>query len=264
MPDDRERIYQELTFGDETFSVPFVKGNPGMTKEEIKRFKEEHPEDVGGGMFSYCAPLNQRTYLAAPGIICQQDQAVKLRDGVTIYADIYRPALSFEKVPCIISWGPFGKRPAEGQEDWKLMGVPPGTVSDMAKFEASDPGFWCYKGYAVANVDPRGIGNSEGNHHLWGTQDARDGYDFIEWVAQQEWCNGKTTLFGNSGVCMASWRIAAEQPPHLACLAAWEGIGDMYRESYACGGIPNPAYEANILKELAVKGYIEDTVTMRP
>ena len=32
----------------------------------------------------------------------------------------------------------------------------------MAKFEAADPGYWCHYGYAVANVDPRGIGNSEG------------------------------------------------------------------------------------------------------
>ena len=41
------------------------------------------------------------------------------------------------------------------------MGVPPHTVSDMSKFESPDPGYWCRHGYAIANVDPRGIGHSK-------------------------------------------------------------------------------------------------------
>ena len=142
------------------------------------------------------------------------------------------------------------------------MGVPPKTVSQYAKFEAPDPGYWCHYGYAVANVDPRGVGNSEGDVYLWGSQDAQDGYDFIEWVTAQEWCNGRATMIGNSGVCMAHWRIAATRPPHLACLAAWEGQGDLYRESYFCGGIPNPDYETHIIQALAVNNYIEDTPAM--
>lgn len=262
--DDRERIIVKKTFDGEEYDVVYVKGNPGKTKEEMDAMRASGNvnADPAAAMFSYCAKLNPHTYEAAPGIMCEQDQACALRDGTIIYADIYRPNNTAEKVPVIVSWGPFGKRPAEGQDDWKLMGVPPKTVSEMAKFEASDPGYWCYQGYAVANVDPRGVGNSEGYLNLWGTQDAEDGYDFIEWIAQQDWCNGKVTLFGNSGVCMANWKIAALQPPHLACLAAWEGTSDLYRESYFCGGVPNPAYEENIVKELACKTWVEDTVEM--
>ena len=74
--------------------------------------------------------------------------------------------------------------------------------------------------------------------NMFGTQDGRDGYDFIEWLATQHWCNGKVGMFGNSGVAMTQWRIAAEQPPHLACIAPWEGTGDLYRESLFEGGIP--------------------------
>lgn len=262
--DNRERIIVKKVFDGEEYDVVYVKGNPGKTKEEMDAMRASGNvnADPAAAMFSYCAKLNPHTYEAAPGIMCEQDQACTLRDGTIIYADIYRPNNTAEKVPVIVSWGPFGKRPAEGQDDWKLMGVPPKTVSEMAKFEASDPGYWCYQGYAVANVDPRGVGNSEGYLNLWGTQDAEDGYDFIEWVAQQDWCNGRVTLFGNSGVCMANWKIAALQPPHLACLAAWEGTSDLYRESYFCGGVPNPAYEENIVKELACKTYVEDTVEM--
>lgn len=36
--------------------------------------------------------------------------------------------------------------------------------------------------------------------------------------------------------------IAAEQPPHLACIAPWEGLGDYYRESICRGGIPDHAF----------------------
>src|ERR1035438_9721694 len=37
-------------------------------------------------------PLNQRTYEIGNGIICEQDVAVPMRDGVITYCDIYRPA----------------------------------------------------------------------------------------------------------------------------------------------------------------------------
>ena len=63
--------------------------------------------------------------------------------------------------------------------------------------------------------------------NLWGIEDGKDGYDYVEWIAKQPWCNGKTSFFGNSGVCMVVWRIAAQQPPHLSCIAAWEGTGNM-------------------------------------
>ena len=264
MSDKIELFYEKRIFDGEEYEVPFVKGKPGKTKEEMDEMRASGNvnEDPMAAMFSFCAKLNHRTYEAAPGIICEQDVPMKLRDGVTIYSDIYRPAYCTEKIPVIVSWGMFGKRPAEGQDNWQLMGVPPKTVSDLAKFECADPAYWCYYNYAVANVDQRGVGNSEGNINLFGTQDAQDGYDYIEWIAAQAWCNGCVSLFGNSGVCMANWKIAAAQPPHLVCLAAWEGQGDLYRESYCCGGIPNPNYEANIIKEVACKNYVEDTVSM--
>ena len=47
--------------------------------------------------------------------------------------------------------------------EWQIMGVAPGTVSKLAKFESPDPLYWCYKDYAIANVDPRGVGHSEGD-----------------------------------------------------------------------------------------------------
>ena len=255
MAERQPGITKKMTFGGEEFEVPFAKGNPGKSREEldeIKRKLQEDPDAGDGEMVAtmgFCAKYNPHTYMTdIPNVMCERDVACVLRDGTTIYADIYRPANTTEKVPVICVFAPFGKNPSEGMDSWQLMGVPPKTVSQYAKFEAPDPGYWCHYGYAVANVDPRGVGNSEGDVYLWGSQDAQDGYDFIEWVTAQEWCNGRATMIGNSGVCMAHWRIAATRPPHLACLAAWEGQGDLYRESYFCGGIPNPDYETHIIQ----------------
>ena len=223
-------------------------------------YRETRRPSVTGSGFSFCPPFNQRTYLAEEGIICEQDVPVKMRDGITIYTDIYRP-VGETNIPVIISWSYFGKRPGDTEAEWQIMGVPPNTVSRMTKFESADPAYWCRQGYACANVDPRGIGHSEGDVNFFGTQDGRDGYDFIEWVATQHWCNGRAGMFGNSGVGMTQWRIAAEQPPHLACIAPWEATGDLYRESFFEGGIPG-LFGSFIVEAVSGLGHVDDVVAM--
>jgi predicted acyl esterase len=257
-------------FGDVELETIYRKARIPTSAEEMTHAPttdaEENWDGLGekslaGAGFGFCPPLNQRTYLAEAGIICDQDVPVTLRDGTRIYTDIYRPA-GMTRIPVIVSWSMFGKRPGDGFDEWQIIGVPPGTVSKMAKFESPDPAFWCRHGYAVANVDPRGVGNSEGDINLFGTQDARDGYDFIEWIAEQHWCSGKVGMGGNSGVAMTQWRVAAQQPPHLACIAPWEGTGDLYRESLFTGGIPARSFNEFILASLVGPGYLDDTVAM--
>ncbi len=251
-----ERITKIKKFGDEEIECVYRKCRKPLTKEELSKMS-----GTATDFFGFCPEFNQRTYIAEDGIICDQDVAVKLRDGTTIYTDIFRPQNATGKVPCIVSWSPFGKRPGDGMDEWKIMGVPPQTVSNMAKFESVDPAYWCRQGYAVANVDPRGIGHSEGDHELFGGQDGRDGYDFIEWLATQDWC-GKIGMCGNSGVAMVHWRIAAEQPPNLVCIAPWEGTADMYRESTYEGGIPAFGFPEFIAGSVTGENYIDDMVLM--
>ena len=252
-------------FGDVEIDAIYRETRRPMPVGEIKKTKESvdglDEKSLEGASLGFCAEFNQRTYLSAPGIICEQDIPVKLRDGTIIYTDIYRPE-NETNIPVIISWSYFGKRPGDGFDEWQIIGVPPGTVSRMAKFESPDPGFWCRNGYAVANVDPRGTGHSQGDVDMFGTQDGRDGYDFVEWIATQHWCNGKVGMSGNSGVAMTQWRIAAEQPPHLACIAPWEGTGDIYRESLFEGGIPALGFNNFITSSLIGLGYVDDNVAM--
>jgi uncharacterized protein len=240
-------------FGDEEVEVIYRRARTPKSPSEAG-------ESADISAFGFCPDLNTRTYIAEPGILCEQDVPMKLRDGVTIYTDIFRP-IGATNVPAIVNWSYFGKRQQENHE-WQAMGVPPGTVSRLAKFESADPAYWCHKGYAIVNPDPRGVCRSEGDMNMFGTQDARDGFDFIEWLATQHWCNGKVGMFGNSGVGMVQYRIAAEQPPHLVCIAPWEGTGDLFRESLYEGGIPSLGFNSFIASSLVGSGYVDDNSAM--
>ena len=137
-------VVKSIEYDGETFEVPFAKGNPGKSREEldeIKRELRESGESSDGEMVAtmgFCAPYQPRTYLTElPGVICERDQACVLRDGMIIYADIYRPAATAEKVPVICAFGPFGKNPSEGMDSWQLMGVP--AKDGVAVFQVRVP-----------------------------------------------------------------------------------------------------------------------------
>ncbi len=248
-----ERVTRIVEMGGEQVEVYMTKMMRPSTQEELDAMTPDEKEHA-----RFLSPLHQRTYIAEEGIECTQDVPVKMRDGITIYADIYKPVQE-GRYPLIISWSFYGKRPFDGQSDWQIMGVPPQTVSNMSKFESPDPGYWCRRGYAVANVDPRGIGHSEGDFIQFGTQDGKDGYDFIEWAAGQPWCNGRCALGGNSCVAMTQWRIASQNPPHLTCIAPWEGTSDLYRESLCEGGIPAHSFVRFVMREAIGPNYMDST-----
>lgn len=192
-------------------------------------------------------------------IVLERDVALKMRDGTTIYTDVFRPAEE-GRYPALVAWSPYGKD-LGGQ--WLddipgRSGVPLDLVSELQKFEGPDPAFWVSKGYVVLNPDPRGAYNSEGNISYWGRQLAEDGYDFIEWAAAQSWSSGKVALAGNSWLAVSQWFIAAERPPHLAAIAPWEGFTDHFRDTGNRGGIPAPAFPEAIIKTFAGKNLIED------
>lgn len=196
-------------------------------------------------------------------IIFERDVAMRLRDGTTIYTDVFRPATE-GRYPAIVGWSPYGKI-IGGQ--WlddvpERSGVDLGLVSELQKFEAPDPAFWVEHGYVVLSPDARGAGMSEGDINYWGRQLAEDGYDFIEWAAQQSWCSGKVALSGNSWLAASQWFIAAERPPHLAAIAPWEGFCDHFRETGNRGGIPAPAFPEAIITTLAGRGRTEDQPAM--
>lgn len=68
-----------------------------------------------------------------------------------------------------------------------------------------------------AVVDVRGRGNSEGVFRPL-IQEAHDGYDVVEWLARQPWCNGKVAMWGGSYLGYSQWAAAKEMPPHLTTI----------------------------------------------
>lgn len=194
-------------------------------------------------------------------ILATRDVAVGLRDGTTIYADIYRPVGAAD-VPAIIAWSPYGKRAGAIQQgDFPFRaGVPRSVTSGLEKFEGPDPAYWCARGYAIVNPDTRGAYSSEGDIRFWSRREGQDGADVVDWVGGQAWSNGKVGMAGTSWLAIAQWFIAAERPRHLAAIAPWEGLADTYRNGVAPGGIVDPGF-IDWLTAIAVGGGNIDDLT---
>ncbi|OQE22440.1 hypothetical protein PENSTE_c010G08678 [Penicillium steckii] len=167
------------------------------------------------------------------------DVEIVVRDGVRLYADVYRPANTNEKVPAVLSWSFYGKKYSALDMlpmcTWNCC-VTSSDLSGLEKFEGLDPQNWCPRGYAIVSVDTRGSGHSDGLIGVMGSQDAEDGYDVVEAIAKMDWCNGNIGMAGNSALAISQWFIAAQQPPSLKAIAPWEGSGDIYREQFCRGG----------------------------
>ena len=177
-------------------------------------------------------------------MLVERDAAVPMRDGVCIFVDVFRPPAG-APAPPIIAWSPYGKHAPVSYDLFPNSGVRKEWVSRHAGFEAPDPVYWVGHGYAVVNVDPRGLWYSEGEATFLGDQEAEDVYDLVEWAGTQPWSNGRVGMSGVSYLAMVQWRAAPLRPPHLAAINPWEGVSDLYREYAMHGGIPAVAPAAS-------------------
>ena len=210
--------------------------------------------------------IRLKGYLPLPcEMILERDVPVKLRDGITIYTDVFRPNDN-EKHPAIMAMSPYGK---EIGSQWlddtpNHAGVPLKATSGLQKFEGPDPAYWVNHGYAIINPDVRGAYNSQGIILFFGSDYGRDGADIIEWAAEQSWSNGKISMSGNSWLAISQWFVAAQKPKHLTCIAPWEGLNDCYREIGTRGGVMMPEFIKMLSDSFASteNGGIEDCLTV--
>lgn len=208
---------------------------------------------------------HQRGALALPSdIIHEENVALTLRDGTTIYADVFRPVTG-APAPAVVNWAPYGKG---GTGFWQLdselfpnrFGIPRSRLSGLQSWEGNDPAYWCRHGYAVVQVDARGVFDSEGDVEFMSSQEGRDEHDAIEAIAALPWCSGRIGLSGNSWLALSQWRAAAERPPHLAAIAPWEGLIDLYRDTLVRGGVERTGFSAFVRDMVFGRGRIEDPV----
>lgn len=167
------------------------------------------------------------------GIIVEKDVSIRMRDGATLKADIFRPD-GPGRFPVIMNLGPYQK-----DKVW----VPPEDLEEkpnpMMNWETVNPQWWVPKGYIAIRVDARGTGRSPGAFDAFSYAESLDFADSIEWAAEQPWSNGKVGLLGISYFAINQWFVANHQPKGLAAIVPWEGFADIYRDALFHGGILN-------------------------
>ncbi len=128
-------------------------------------------------------------------------QKVPMRDGIKLSANIYIPGSDETSYPVILIYTPY--------------------VND----EAVDRGMYFAKeGYVFISLDLRGRGNSEGEYRPF-EKDGIDGYDAINWISQQSWCNGNIGMMGGSYRGMVQWMTLKNKPEALKTIVPTAAVG---------------------------------------
>ena len=134
-----------------------------------------------------------------------------------------------------------GYVPGDGSGQWPALltydGYAAGSSVDAEYVERYVP-----QGYAVVGVSVRGTGCSGGAFDFFEPQQAMDGHDAVEWIAAQEWSNGRVGMVGKSFPGITQLFVAAQKPPHLVAAAPGHVYGDVYRDVAYPGGVFNYAF----------------------
>ncbi len=157
---------------------------------------------------------------------------IQARDG-TLLAAMVRP--------------PLGRSLADG---------PFPTVIEYSGYAAADPDnpqpstlLASALGFATVGVNMRGSGCSGGTIDLFYLPTTADGYDIVETVAAQPWVKGgKVGMVGISFPGISQLYIAGARPPHLAAVAPFSVIADIYRSPGYPGGIFNNGFAESWLR----------------
>jgi predicted acyl esterase len=158
-------------------------------------------------------------------MIEEKDVLIRVRDGLRMAARIYRPD-GHGPFPTLFATSPYrydnNELPAQPMFLWR---------------ETGPIEWYVEQGYAYVHADVRGTGRSEGDFEFLGQREQHDLYDIIEWIASQPWSNGKVGGIGQSYYAMSQWFMGVQNPPHLACIAPYDGLNDPYRFMGYPGGI---------------------------
>ena len=162
---------------------------------------------------------------ADAAVVPTRIETIRMRDGVKIAAAIYLPkgakrAGPTTRLPTLLAASPYrfdnDIAPALPVFLWR---------------ETGPIGWYLDQGYAFVHMDVRGTGRSGGDYRYMCRKEQRDLYEVIEWIARQSWSNGKVGGIGQSYYARMQWFMAIQNPPHLACVAPYDGNVDTDRSS---------------------------------
>src|SRR5687768_5783413 len=112
------------------------------------------------------------------------------------------------------------------------------------------------EGYAVVGVNMRGSGCSGGKFDYFEPLQGRDGADAIEWLAQQDWSNGRLAMVGKSYPGITQLFVAGQNPDGLAAIVPGHVFGDLYRDVPYPGGIMNVTFASYWSASRVNEGYV--------
>ncbi|MCV2394489.1 CocE/NonD family hydrolase [Actinotalea sp. M2MS4P-6] len=153
----------------------------------------------------------------APSFLVRRDVAVPMRDGVRLATDLYVPD-GPGPWPVLLARTPYGKESAF-QSQFILNLEPPHAVA---------------AGFAVAIQDTRGRNGSEGSFWPFAAERS-DGADTVDWLAAQDFCDGRVAMYGASYVGATQWLAASGRPEALVAIAPQLSM-DHYRADWTYQG----------------------------
>lgn len=163
------------------------------------------------------------------GVIVVKDVMVPMRDGVKLATDLYLPAsggaVAPGKFPVLVVRTPYGKNSTSARPDE----VP------VEEKELNAANNFAKHGYVTVVQDVRGRFGSEGTFDF-AVNEGRDGYDTVEWAAEQPWSDGDVGTYGASYLAHVQNAMAVLRPPHLRAMFITVGAGDYYQEGAWRGG----------------------------
>lgn len=144
---------------------------------------------------------------------------IPMRDGTLLATDVYRPAGS-KAYPVLLHRTPYGK----GDQ------LIPETFVNLLVL---------VKGYALVFQDTRGRFASQGVDSVfftdgWGA--LQDGYDTVDWLTKQSWCNGRVALYGASASGITTYRAVGSLHPAIKCAVSIVAPTDLYHQVIYPGG----------------------------
>ena len=186
------------------------------------------------------------------GILRFKDVKIPLKNGLHVYADVFRPAKDGQ-FPVIMNCGPYGRAfyhhsiaddadfaAHEEMEERYFHGNPEGQVFE--NHETANTVDWVPHDYVLVRVDGPGSGKNPGTLAPFGIETAEAFRDAIDWAGVQSWCNGNVGLWGMSYYAMSQHAAASLQPRHLKAMIAIGTDVDLYDEVAYTGGILNEEF----------------------
>ncbi len=151
--------------------------------------------------------------MQSPGMRAELGVTIPMRDGIHLAADIFFP-FGATRWSTVLVRTPYNRK-----------------ARAMASYR-----FFVRRGYAVVIQDVRGRYASQGVYTS-AFQEGPDGYDSINWIAEQPWSNGRVAMAGSSYLGIAQWAAAVEDNPHLLAISPMCSGDDEYLDRvYSSGG----------------------------